>query len=317
MLHDDECEDNDNDSTTAASDAATAARDRHARQAGLSRFVDNDGESSQPPLLCTGRARSKGAIGLQAGQERAANKGASGKQGGSCDGFRPGEIESEIAYREELAHDDIESGTEGVDGEDDETDEELAEETCGETLEEEDVETEGEVEAGKWGTRGDRRQPQEEDSEADADGVGKGVNNLADDVVRSSPPPANEMPREILQQVERSTERASAQHLEKDNEENTGMLSVEEERSHGAGAAQSDFAPPSPVVPSMIQVGVFPRTLAGRWEAQSYVRLTSQVYHCTQLSYLETNFVPPTGHHRHGWRTRLLQRAPARGKPKG
>eukprot|EP00903_Cladosiphon_okamuranus_P012775 g11941.t1 len=175
VLHDDECEDIDNNSTTAASDAATATRDRQACQLSLSRFSDDEGESSQPPLLCIDQANRKGAVGTQAGQERTANKEASGRQGGSCDEFHTGETEAEIACREELAHDDVEGRTQGGDGEDDETDKEVVEWTCEAILEEEDVETDEGVEGGKSGARGDRCQPPEED----CDGIQPGKERTA------------------------------------------------------------------------------------------------------------------------------------------
>lgn len=240
VFPDDEDEDNDNDcdndSTTAASDAAAVVRDR---QASLSRFSDEDGESSRPPSLCSDQARTEGVVGN-------GNQAGWGQEGaGKCDGLRHRESESGTAYRGKLARDgdDDKGGAKGVDAEEeeeeDETDEELTGGTCGTTLEEEDLDTDVEVEKSMWDRTGDRLQPQEEDGEIDADGEGKDVGNRLDDVTGSSRPPVNEVPSRNAQQIEPNGERASA-----------------EERIYGAGAVHSDFAPPSPVlrVPPTIQV---------------------------------------------------------------
>lgn len=275
---DDECERT--DSTTAASAAAAAVR---SPQPSLHRFSDeDDDENSQPPLLlCPDQAHSEGVAGNQAGQAGTGETEGK-KEGRSCGGFRHRDPESEAAYRGEFAHDDDASGAEGVDGEDDETDEELAEGTCGTPLEEEDVETDEEVGPRTWDRKKDRRQPQEEDGEADSDGVGKGVNNRADDVVGFSPPPVNEMPSENGQQIEPKGEIESAEHQKKDNEENPRSSSVEEEertRGAGAGAVQGDFAPPSPLlrVPPMIQVLLRGVCFLERWRGGGKLKAASDL----------------------------------------
>lgn len=254
VFPDDKCEDN--DSTTAASDATAAVRDR---QPSLSRFSNEDDGSSQPPLLCSDDAPSEGVAGSHAEQKGTGKKEEENKEeGGLCGGFHHQD--------KECAHDD-EGGPEGVDGEEDETDEELAEETFGKTLEEEDVETDEEVQTSTRDITGVRRQRQEEDTEADAGRVGEGVGNRADDVIGSSAPAVNEMPSKNGQGVEPKEERASTEHHEKDTEENTRPSSVgEEERTHGAGAG--DFTTPSPVlrVPPTIQVydSFFPSNAGGK-----------------------------------------------------
>ena len=241
-------DESDNDSTTAAGDAAAAVGVRRATR---SRSSDEDDESSLPPLLCTDQARSEGAVGSQAGQARTERKEGK-KERGSCDGFRHREAESGV----EFSGDD---GAQVVDGEEDETDEELAGRAgaCG-TLEEEDVDTDEEIGTSTWDRTGHRRQPEEEDGEIDpdADGIGKGIDNRADDVVGSSPPAVDEMPSKKVQQVEPNSERATTDGLENDDEESARSSVDEGNRTRGAGAVQGDFAPPSPVLqaPPTIQV---------------------------------------------------------------
>lgn len=309
MFPDDECDSK--DFTTVASDAAAAARDS---RASLSEFSREDDESSHPPSLHTRQARSERVVGNQAGLE-----GAGRKEGGSYDGFRRRGTESRTANRRELARFDDEGSAKELDGEEDETDEELAAGACG-TLEEEDVETDEEVEASTWDRKGDRHQPQEESQDADADGVGKGIDNLADDA--SSPPPGNEMPSKNAQQVELNVERTSADH----NEKNIKSSSVtEEERTHGVNAAQGDFAPSSPArrVPQTIQVlGCFHERWQGdgKLEAASYlvegIILKRTVLFSLRSASFSRNACCPTNteHHGRGWRTGNLQQTTKRGK---
>lgn len=291
---DDEC---DNDSTAAPGDAAAAVR---VYQGSRSRSSDEDDESSQSPLLCIDQARSEGAVGSQAGQGQNRTEKKEGKEeGGSCGGFRHGETESGVESSGELAHGFVGSGADAADGEEDETDEELAGGTgagaCGTTLEEEDVETDEEIEMSTRDRTRHDRQPQEEDSEAeadpDADELDKGVDNPADHLIGSSPPPVNDVPSQNVQQVEPNRERASTESLENDDEENTRSSSAEEgKRTHGAGAVQGGFAPPSPVlqVPPTMQVK---RCFLERWQGGGKLKTVSD---SAQHLSLVSHPVPPT-----------------------
>lgn len=307
MFPDDESESE--DSTTAASDAAAAIRDH---QASLSRFSDEDEDKPLPPTLCTDESRSEGAASSQAGKEGTGEK-EDKKEEGLCDGFRYQETESGIAHRGELACGDVEVGAgHGLDAEEDETDEELANDSFGTISDEEDVETDVEVESGTWDRTGHRRQRRGEDGEADADGVGKGVDTRADGALGSPPPPVEETPSRKTQQrqLEPNGERASVELPEIGDGEKARSSVGDEERTDFAGAEQDGSTPASPALrmSPMIQVRMFPRTLPGRWGAQSCIRHTE-----SPISY--TRCPAATGHHGHGWRARYLERAPERGKP--